>query len=403
MTGVVARRARVTVPVVLDYLLSHLGFFAVLPVLPVLLERFEPAGGAVFVGVALFAFNFAVRGASLFVSSLLHRADVRVAMAFGLLMAAAGFAVLPVAPGAAGIVAALLLAGTGISTNGLMARVYVALSLETVARNTVFSTVQIAVNVSAALGPVVANLMLDNALDTLLLLAVAGMYVLAAAAVLVLVPRGVRPDDGDVRPPLRWGLLRAVVADPHVRRVSLITAAGGFLYAQFFSAVALQVAQVTDDPAWRAGIFTANAVLVVALQVPVTAYCARRLGAGTPPTVFLLVGVGIFAAAFALMGVTGAVVAGVLGAVAVFSLAETFFTPMVNTAFSVIPGDRPVVELFNLRQVAATAGESVGAFTGGALFLTAAAHGARPLYWGALAVFGVLAVLFHLFTPAQEG
>ncbi|MBY8852541.1 hypothetical protein K7G98_31650, partial [Saccharothrix sp. MB29] len=103
-----------TVPVVLDYLLSHLGFFAVLPVLPVLLERFEPAGGAVFVGVALFAFNFAVRGASLFVSSLLHRADVRVAMAFGLLMAAAGFAVLPVAPGAAGIVAALLLAGTGI-------------------------------------------------------------------------------------------------------------------------------------------------------------------------------------------------------------------------------------------------------------------------------------------------
>ncbi|OLR94788.1 MFS transporter [Actinokineospora bangkokensis] len=392
-----------TVPVVLDYLLSHLGFFAVLPVLPVLLGRWEPAGGAVFVGAALFAFNFAVRGASLFISSLLHRADVRVAMASGLLMAAAGFAVLPVAPGAVGITAALLVAGAGMSTNGLMARVYVALSLETVARNTVFAAVQVAVNVSAALGPIAANFMLDNALDTPLLLAVAGTYVLAAAAVLVLLPRGVRPDDGDVRPPLRLGLLRAVVADPHVRRVSVITAAGGFLYAQFFSAVALQVAQVTDDPAWRAGIFTANAVLVVVLQIPVTAYCSRKLGAGTPPVLFLLVGVGTFAAAFALMGATGAAVAGMLAAVAVFSLAETFFTPMVNTAFSVIPGDRPVVELFNLRQVAATAGESVGAFTGGALFLVAAEHGSRPVYWGALAVVGAVVVLFHLSTPAREG
>lgn len=396
-------RSRVSAPVVLDYLLSHLGFFAVLPVLPLLVERLHPGTSPWFIGAALFVFNFAVRGASLFCSGLLHRIEVRRVMVAGLLMAAAGFALLPVAPGRVGIVACLLLAGTGISTNGLAARVYVAISLSSGAdRNTVFSAVQVAVNVSAALGPIAANFLLGLQLDTLLLFAVAAMYVLAAVAVAAVMPGGMRPGDNDVRPPLRLGLFRAVLADPHVRRVSVITAVGGFLYAQFFSAIALQVAQVTDSVGWRASFFTANAILVVVLQIPVTAYTARKLAAGTSPLTFLLVGVAIFAAAFAVMGGGGAAVAGVFVAVAVFSLAETFFTPMVNTAFSEIPGDRPIVELFNLRQVAATTGESLGAFTGGALFLTAVEHQIRPLYWGALAMLGMLGVLPYLRRSARE-
>ncbi|WP_204034267.1 MFS transporter [Micromonospora qiuiae] len=394
---------RVSVPVVFDYLLSHLGFFAVLPVLPPLLGRLLPDAGPWFIGAALFAFNFAVRGASLFCATVLHQVPVRRAMISGLLMAAFGFALLPVAPGRLGIVGCLLLAGTGISTNGLMARVYVAMSLESAARrNTVFSAIQVAVNVSAALGPILANVMLGRDMYTPLLLVAAGMYVLAAVAVALLVPSGMRPRDGDVRPPLRLGLLRAVVADPHVRRVSLITAVGGFLYAQFFSAIALHVVHVTDSVGLRAGFFTANAVFVVLLQVPVSAYVARRMSTGTSSVRFLTVGVMIFGAAFAVMAVGGAAVIGVFAVVAVFSLAETFFTPTVNTAFSEIPGGRPVVELFNLRQVAATAGESIGAFCGGALFATAMQHDMQPVYWGAVAVFGVLAAVPYLRHPAQR-
>jgi len=42
---------------------------------------------------------------------------------YGLLMAALGFALLPVAPGSPSILACLILAGTGIGIDGLMARV----------------------------------------------------------------------------------------------------------------------------------------------------------------------------------------------------------------------------------------------------------------------------------------
>jgi MFS family permease len=397
-------RMRVGVPVVVDYLLSHLGFFAVLPVLPLLIERLHPDTTPWFIGAALFGFNFAIRGASLFLSRLLHRSTVRGAMVGGLVLAGASFALVPVAPGPTGILACLLLAGTGISTNGLMARVYVALSLSSPAtRNTVFSAVQVAVNVSAALGPIVANLLLGRDLDTLLMLGVAATYLLAAGVVLAAIPPRLRPGDQDLRPPLRLGVFRVVVADPLVRRVSLITAVGSFLYAQFFSAVVLQVAALTESAAWRASFFTANAILVVVLQIPVAAYTARRLSAGTSPFRFLLLGVAVFAAAFAVMGGAGGSIAGAMAAVGVFSLAETFFTPMVNTAFAEIPGDRPTVELFNLRQVAATAGEALGAFSGGALFLIAVEHQLRPLYWILLAVGGVLSVLLLAATrnPAQ--
>jgi DHA1 family multidrug resistance protein-like MFS transporter len=396
-------RRSVGVPVILDYLLSHLGFFTVLPVLPLLILRLSPDASPWFIGAALFSFNFAVRGASLFCSRLLHRVAVRRAMAAGLLMAAAGFALLPVAPGRLGIAACLVLAGTGISTNGLMARVYIAMSVPGAAeRNAMFSAVQVAVNVAAALGPIVANVLLGRDFDTYLLLSVAAMYLLAAAAVAVLVPGGVRPDEGAVRPPLRLGLLRAIVADPAVRRVSAVTAVGGFLYAQFFTAIALHLAQVTHSVGWRASVFTANAVLVVVLQIPVSAYAARRITAGSSPLTLLLVGVGVFAAAFAVMTAGGAALPGVFAAVAVFSLAETLFTPMVNTAFSEIRGDRPVVEVFNLRQIAATVGESTGAFAGGALFGIATSYGVKSTYWAALAALGVLTVVAYRRRSAQK-
>src|SRR5690606_40866055 len=70
------------------------------------------------------------------------------------------------------------------------------------------------------------------ALPILLMCGVAVMYVLAAVVVVLALPRELRPGDGDVRPPLRLGLLRDVVLDPHVRRVSAVTAVGSFLYAR---------------------------------------------------------------------------------------------------------------------------------------------------------------------------
>lgn len=375
--------------VVVNYLLYDLGLYTVLPVLPILIGRLHPATSAWVIGATLFSFNFALRGASLFISSLLHRIPVRRAMVSGLLLAGIGFALVPYVPDSAGTVGCLLVAGAGISANGLVARVYVAMTMSGSAeRNTVFSAVQVAVNVSAAVGPIIAYVLFGMGLQNVMMAGVGALYGLDALFVLASVPGGLRPDSGGIREPLRLGLLRVVVRDREVRRTSIITCAGSFLYGQFFSAVSLHVAAITTVTAIRAGVFTANAVVVVVAQAFTTMLTTARLNRGISANRILAFGVLVFAVSFVVLGSGGSSVAMLFVGVVVFSLAETVFTPLVNTAFAAIPGDRPLVELFNLRQIAVTLGEATGSFAGGALFLSAEVHHLGTLYWILLAVLG---------------
>lgn len=391
---------RVLATITLDYLLSHLGYFTLLPVLPLLVPRLDPTAGAWWVGTALLSLTVAVRAGSLTCGGLLQRTPVRAAMVGGLLLAAVSFAALPLVPGMWAVVLCLVVAGFGISVNALTARAYVAVTLDADAdRSTVFSAIQVAVNISAALGPVVANLLFDGARYGLLLGLVGALYAAAAVAVTLTVPRGLRLSDGDTRPPLKLGLLKVVVTDPAVRRVSLLAAAGSLLYAQFFSALALRIAELSDSAAVRAGYFTLNAVLVVALQIPVTVWMNRDLARGVSPMRHLRLGTAVFALSFVLLGADGDGLVTAFVALVVFTLAETVFTPTVSTAFAGLDGDRPVVEVFNLRQVATATGESAGSFAGGSLFLLATAHGLAAGYWFTLAALGLLAAALVRTAP----
>ncbi|MEV5599008.1 MFS transporter [Streptomyces sp. NPDC052496] len=387
--------------ITLDYLFSHLGYFTLLPVLPVLLPRLHPHVGAWWVGTALLVSTFAMRGGALFVSGYLHRAPVRTTMVGGLLLAGCGFGALPWAPGVPGMLCCLALAGFGISVNGLSARAYVLVALSSPGERTaVFSAIQVAVNVSAAVGPVAANFLFSGRHYGLLLGVVAALYALAAATVLVTVGRGLRLSDGSGRPPLRLGLLKVMVTDPGVRRASWVTVVGSLLYAQLFSALVLQVALLTTEPSLRAAFFSLNAVLVIVLQIPVAFVMKRGMERGRSPMRYLLLGLLAFSCSFAVLGVCGDALVAAFAAVTVFTLAETLFTPTVSTVFAELGDGRPAVEVLGFRQVATAAGESAGSFVGGTFFSLAAAHHALPVFWYALAAAGVLtAVLTRKGAP----
>ncbi len=240
-----AAQRKVNTSVFVNYLLSNLGYYTLLPVLPLILGRIS-TGQAWFVGVALFTLAFSVRASVLFLSSVLHRTTVRAATAAGLLTAAVGFGVLAAAPGDVGILVCLAVAGFGISVNTLMARAYVAMILtEAGARNTAFSAVQIAVNIAAAVGPIAANLLFSTRSYLLCLLLVAVLYVIGAVLVAVILPGGLRPSDQDERRPLGLRGVKTIAVNPAVRRVALVAVAGWFLYGQLFSALTLHIGHLT--------------------------------------------------------------------------------------------------------------------------------------------------------------
>lgn len=377
--------------VVVDFALAYLGYFLIMPILPLALTATFREQSATWTGTALGALALSMRGGSLFVTGWMHRSSVRAATTAGLLLVALGFfAAAPPLPHPLMVVAALSVAGLGLSINSVAVRSYVAIRVsDGTEQNTVFSVIQVIVNVAAALGPIGANLLLGSGDFTLALLGSSALFVLAAIIVPLTIPRSCLLAEGATRAPQRLRLVHDLIVDPALRRISGIVIVGGFLYGQFFSSLAILINRSTDEPLLRAGFYTLNAILVVAAQLPVTTLVNRAMGRRTSALQVLVRGVVVMGLSFGLVATGGNVLTAYL-AIAVFSLGETLYTPMVNTAFVGASHGRPVVEVFNMRQLATAIGESLGAFAGGWLYLEAVASGAEPVYWASLAVLAIL-------------
>ncbi|MFF8566777.1 MFS transporter [Streptomyces albidoflavus] len=392
---------RRTLALTTAYLLTHLGYFSLLPVLPLLLERGAGAAGA---GTALLCFTVSARAASVLVSGWLERFPARGCMTGGLLLAAGAFMALAARPPFPVLLALLLVAGCGISVNGLTVRAYVALAVPgSGSRHKLFTAVNLAVNVAAALGPVAGTFLVWAGRDERLWLAVGGCYLLAAATTRLMMPPvpATRGEVSTLR--RRLSVVRSILRSPYARRLAAVTAVGWFVYAQLFSALPLFLADLVDRRA-VAAYFTANAVAVILLQAPVSALVARRLEAGASPLALLRHGCLLLALAFPLMGIVAQRPWLVFAGVVVFSLGEALYVPLVDTAFADLAPES-AYESFNARQIVTAAGESLGSFAGAAGYLALAGHlghGAWFLLVGAaaLVLLGLLALRGTALPPS---
>jgi MFS transporter, DHA1 family, multidrug resistance protein len=395
-----------------DYLLFHLGYFGVLPLLPLLVKSQLGPHSSVGLGAVLLVYNAAIGGACLPLAPLIARVGAKSGMAFGLACAAMGTGLFAYAHSIIVIAGVLLLAGTGMSVHGVIARSLIATVIPgDPERNRIFSTIQVAVNISAAVGPMVSTTLYAASGSRTLLAVASGCYLTALGLVLLKVPSGIRAATSVQRWPVSRCTLRAVAHDPDAVRTVLVSTAGGFLYAQFFSAVALLITLFVAKGPAQGLLFLEDAVVVVVAQVPVSAIVERKLRRGMLPSTAMRLGVLMFALsllmlAFLLWAKTPVFLATFI-TIIVFAIAETVYTPIVNTAFGRIPAGSPI-EAFNLYQIFVTLGQSSGALCGGAVFLTVADHGTGAIYWVILAGCGFLITagsgsMLGLFIGRKEG
>ncbi|MFE0737327.1 MFS transporter [Streptomyces sp. NPDC058855] len=379
---------RRTLALTTAYLLTHLGYFSLLPVLPMLLERGAGAAGA---GAALLCFTVASRAASVLISGRLERFPVRGSMVGGLLLAAGAFTALALRPPFPVLLVLLLAAGCGISVNGLTVRAYVAQAVpESGARHKLFAAVNLAVNVAASLGPVAGTFLIWAGWNEQLWLAVGGCYLLAAATTRLMMPPVPAAQGKASTLRQRLSLIREILRSPYARRLAAVTALGWFVYAQLFSALPLFLADTVDRRA-VAAYFTANALAVILLQGPVSALVARRLEAGTSPLTLARYGCLLLTLAFPLMAVVTGTPWLIFAGIVVFSLGEAVYVPLVDTAFADLTAES-AYESFNARQVVTAAGESLGSFAGAAGYLALSAHFGRGTWFllvGALGLVGL--------------
>jgi len=387
-----------------EYVLAFTGYFALVPVLPVLLREVRQLG-AVQVGAALVVFTVAARAGSLLVAPLLHLVSRGTVLLCAPALTGLSAAVLALGPPMPVLLLGLATAGLGVSVNGLVIRVHLA-ERETGdgRRLRSFALLNVALNLAGAVGPLLGTTLYDPDAPARVLGTVAALY---AVAVLVSLPvlrsAGRTGIDSGRRFSFR-AYARVVRRSPELRRLLLVTVLGWALYAQLFSALPLFLFRTVEQRALIGTVFVLGAVLIVTCQLPVTRAVTARMERGTPVERVLMAGIALFPCSFLLVGVSGGRLAVLYPAIAVFTLGEILFTPLVDTALARHGESEGYVAVFAGKQVTVAIGESVGAFLGGTGFLfVSGALDSDAAYWFLAAGVGLAAVAAVAARPWPVG
>jgi MFS family permease len=387
-----------------DYLTSYIGRFSLMPVLAVVLAGRVGGASWATTGIGLFGFMLSAGPSSLLINRWLPKIPYRVSLPASLLLSAAGFGALPYLWHPVAAMVVLLLAGFGISVHAVVSRVLIAEVIHSsTGRNNIYAMQQIATNIAASVGPFIAAWLYGSGDARGLMGLVAVTYLLAAGAVFAGLPNRLSPPVTVRRQTRGLAAGLALMRDPECRRVTVVTALGAFVYAQFYSAFALLVALAIGSTLLRGALLAGPAIAIVVFQTLVTKGANRSLRSGVPPERILARALLTFGVAMLLLGLGMPVVAGAAAAMAVFACAEMLFTPMVSTAFNGL-SSVPALAASNLQGVAWTAGEALGSLCGGAVFLICFAHGAAGPYWLVLAAVAISGAVGHLVTrrPVPE-
>lgn len=387
------RSSRVLTAVGGEILLSYLGYFGLLPFLPIMLSG-ELDAPASQVGALLFVFAFATRASSILIGGLLDGFPVRRVLVGALTLSAVAFLAMSVTNAAWQLFPCLALAGAGISVQGILGRSLLADRItDQAAALRAFSLLNVLVNVAAASAPLIATLVFSAGGAHSMFLAVACCYV-AGALVVVLV----LPAERDAKPasaPVRWGLqaYRELWRDARFRRLSVVNFTGWFMYAQLFSALPIYLyVTLGASAAFTASFFVVNGILVVLAQMPVTALVQRFLpeSSGRAPGLILPAGITLLAASFLILAASGGHPWALYAGIAVFTIGETLFIPTSDTAFAAIaaPGNR--VLAFNGKKLTTAIGEASGTLCGASVSLALASSTGNAAYWLLIGSLGVL-------------
>lgn len=360
----------------LGVLLVHLGFYMVLPIIPLYLSLHKGLSAAQ-IGIVLACTSFSFQGFSLIGGLLADRYGRRPLIVWGAWMRGLGLAGFALAEGIGSFIAMSLLSGAGAGFNAPSTKAAISdLASTDKAKTNAFSLRGVAANAGMCAAGVITYFLLGGASSYVFYFAGA-LFAVAGVLSRVFLPKrigfpGKRPAGRQTARQSR--LPFAVFAASLV----LIWA----LYAQFALAVPLRASAVLSDPDAVSLIWTFNSLAVILLQTTVS----RRILERTHPLFSLgmgvwLLGVGLgalhWAHSFAMLALCGLL----------FVVGEMMIMPSSDTAVAKFAGAAHGGLLFGLANFVYGLGEGLGNLVGGRLLET---DMLSTLPWGVYAGFALL-------------
>lgn len=376
---------RLLLALLLDFGITSIGCYALLPVLPVLLRGWS--AGPFAIGAVLLLFS-ALRFCGFVVVNRLDLSRVRTVLVTSLACAAALMALAePLQQIRLAMVVALLGVAVCLSVNSVMVRSCISEFVkDTEERVAAYSRLMVVTNLCSAGGPLLGAALFFRSPGAWLL-AVAAVFALASLATALVVPAGIRLPVH--RPTAQAGPLRSALANRELMRVATASFFCFVLYSQLFSAMPLYVFG-SGRTASAGLLFLVNAVLAVLLQVRVGRIAGRFMV--RPGGAYRMLGAVLLltAASFALTGLSRLDLPVLLGAIVVFTVGETVLSAVNDQAFVGAKGDLGTLSAVKFRMVVTALGQSAGSFMGGSLSLVTARDWGFSWYWYAVAALGLL-------------
>lgn len=385
----------------IDNLIVYFGYFAILPILAILLTQQQYSIDQV--ALASLVFIVALRSGRFFLGPFLDGVHPRPIMISGLLLAGISFMLIGFVNSYWMLLCCLCLIGLGQSANGLAGKSYIsAMGAKDGNSLQYFSGLNVFVNIAAVFGPLFGTYMLTSGYQTYVFQIIGSFYLFTALVVLLLLRKFKMTEST----PSSSGFsffkrYKSVLSNRKYVRFLFFNIVGWFCYAQLFMALPYYISMRYGTSDKMGLLYSLNAILVITLQMFVSSLIKKYLPAGRENSL-LLFSYLLFALSFVSVTVHSSFYI-LFGTVFLFTLAEMIFTPSVDTIVSNLANPEQRITYFSFLGLSTAVGEGLGSFVGIRLLHYWQSVGHFEYFWLTIAIIaGVACLVLRMLMPHNK-
>lgn len=371
-----------------DTFIMAVGFYMLIPLLALhFLENLSLT--IAFVGAITAIRSASQNGLMPLAGWLADRVDYKKAIAIGVLIRAAGFAMLGTVNSVPLLIIASILTGMGGAL--FHPASYAAYSALAEGRDQlkIYSTREMISNLGFVIGPMAGGLLAGFDFKWVSLVA-AFMFLVAFAFTVLGLPSGL---SAQATAPTS---IRTVLRNRAFVRYCVLAAGLWILISQLYLVVPFRAGAVLPGALGVGVVYTASAVLMVAIMLPLTTLASRHLSSRNILSISsIALGSGI-----AVMGLWGSL-AGLIVGVGLFTVGQILCQPVMNSVTADFAGTGSIASHFGVFGLAQAVGSIIGNLVGGVLYSLSEKHGPiTELPWIIFLIWGVVvAAIFWAAGP----
>jgi len=314
------------------------------------------------VATAMFTLSLAFRSGHFFTGPFVDSTNVKTCLVIGVFLTGLSFWTMAYVNTLPLLIACIILAGCGHSTNALASKSFVSNFGGKDGNSLIyFSTINVFVNAAAAVGSLLGSYLLASKLTSHIFQIVAAFYVVAGVIVLLMLQQA-KNFERSLKRVEFWNGYRKVLSDQGYLKFLSFNFVGWFCYTQMFTALPYfaSIRYGMDD---KLGLlYMLNALMIILLQLPVSVYMNKLLPQGKETHQFFFAYL-LFSLAFLIAGVYQSFIVLFL-IIILFTLAEMLFTPLVDTMVCNYTKAGLNTTYFSVLGISKALGEGFGSYFG---------------------------------------